>query len=249
MEQVLDFENDRSVDDRFYGFVRRNANDGSKITRRYAQFVGVEGNASFVGAVCLDERDEPPSQFTLTGRYFVVPMLSELCRKALHLVVCFQKQILQPVADNDVAEQIVLVAIGVSHDLKPISHSFDHRFRQIEQRIFFQNAEKCVVESPRDFDEQVFRERAVLHAEIVRSVEYPDQCTRKQEHERIGTYRSVVLIDRCFGRAFAAEQDSSVFIAYDTVVERGEIGDSYGEWFFGGGQERIFHVSYLFAWL
>lgn len=59
-------------------------------------------------------------------------MLMELSRKALHFVVGFQKQILQAIADDDVPEKIVFVAIGVSYDLKPVFHSFDHRFRQIE---------------------------------------------------------------------------------------------------------------------
>lgn len=58
LEQIFDFENDVSVDDRFYRFVCRIAYDGSKIARRYAKFVGIECNVSLVGAMLFDERYE-----------------------------------------------------------------------------------------------------------------------------------------------------------------------------------------------
>lgn len=107
--------------------------------------------------------------------------------------------------------------------------------------MFFQQPEKRGVETTGDFDEQVVRESAIVHPEIIRPSEYPYQRTRQQENERVAAYRTVVLIDRCFGRSFAAEEDSSVFVANDAIVGKSEIGRSYSEWFFGYGQERIFH--------
>lgn len=104
LEPVFDFENNGPIDEDFHRFVCRIAYDGSEVTGRYAEFVGIECNAAFLGAMLFDERDESAEQFALTGRNLGVPMLPELRREALHLVVGFQKKVLQPIADDDVAE-------------------------------------------------------------------------------------------------------------------------------------------------
>ena len=89
---------------------------------------------------------------------------------ALHLVVHLQQGILQPILNNRFSEHITPILIGVIHYFEPGGQSGSHSFVYLRDGIFLQQTEKRRSQPKTGLSEQVGREGAEPHREVVRRI-------------------------------------------------------------------------------
>ena len=233
LQEHLDLQQHRAVDELLGRAMRDIAHDGREITCRNAEFVGIERHLALLRTVFVHQRDETVEKLRLARRRFGRLLLH--VGVTLQFVVNLQQHVLQAVADDRIAEHIVAVAVGVCGHLKPSTGAFHDAGGRIGDRIFAQDSEKRRFETETGFGEKVAREGAEGHPEILRAVGQHQQRAGQHQNQRVAPHLTAILVHGGVGAALAAVEDRPAFAAARIIAEKGEIGLSDDELFFRCG--------------
>ena len=248
LQEHLDLQQDRPVDKLLGGAVRDRAHDGREVTGGNAEFVGIKRHFALLRTELVHEGHEPVEQFGLPrGRF---GHLALHAHKTLQLVVNLHQHILQTVADDRVAENIIPVAVGISRHLKPDGSPLDDTRRGIGDRILAQGTEKGGLEPEpkRRLGKNIVRKGAERHPEVIGSLREHQHRTGQYEHQGIPFHKTSVLVYSHMGAAFAAKQNGPSLTAVRIIVEIGKIGFPDYELLFGSSNYRIYgrHMNSFF---
>ena len=159
--------------------------------------------------------------------------------KPLRLVEGLQQDILQPVADDCVTENVATVPIGIGGHLEPVAYPLDDPVRKADDRMFVQDVEKGGIEAIGRLREKFERKSAETHTKIVRTFVQMEDRTRQEQQQRIARNAVAQLIDRHRRTAPAAEENRTALRTARVLLEITQIGVADHELLLGGGHYRI----------
>ncbi len=237
LQHHLDLEHHGPVDELLGRAVRDVAHDGRQIACRDAEPVGIEGHLALAGAMFVHQRHKAVEKVRLPRRRLGDAPLLRI--ETLHLVVELQQHVLQPVADDRIAEHVVAVPVGVGRHLEPDRDALDDPRRRIGDGVHAQLAEKRRIEPEGRFGEQIPRKGAEGGPEILRAVIERQHPARQQHEERVAAHLALNLIHARLGMAVSAKEQRTALAAAGVIAEKGEIGLADDELLLRGRDDRI----------
>lgn len=166
LKQYFNFHYYDLIDQLLGRLMRRPAHDGGKITGRDTELVRIERNLTLFDTIIVYQKNKTMKQLHLPvgSRGTLAADLT------LNLIVKLQHNILQPISHDRLSEHITPILIGVIHYFEPSGQSGSHPFVYLRNGIFLQKAEKRGPQPKSGLPEQVGREGAEPHREVVRRI-------------------------------------------------------------------------------
>lgn len=131
--------------------------------------------------------------------------------KPPRFVESLQQDVLQPVANNCIAENVIAIPIGVGGHLKPVARPLNDPGRKADDRMLVQDVEKGGIKAIDGFRKEFERKSAETHTKNIRAFVQMQDRTRQKQQQRIARDAVAQLIDRHRRTAPAAEENHATF--------------------------------------
>ena len=175
LQQHLDLEQHHPVDNLLGCSGRNSPHDGGKVAGRDTEPVGEIGHLALFVAMFVHQRDKAQEQLPPTVVH--LPGLAAV-DVALDFIVNLQKNVLQTILDDGVAEDIFAVGIRISGHLQPDISPFAPVVEPLGNRVLVEEVEKRRVEPEARFGEQGSGKSTVGDPEIVGNLRKHEDCAR-----------------------------------------------------------------------